>query len=452
MQVLRRIAPLLAALGVFACTRDAGPPGAAETASATRPGAAETASATRPGAAETASAVRPADASDAASVASARSCLAQSVASTAAMRCWVEWLAAPALAGRAPGSQGGRAARAGLERVFQDLSLEPAGEDGGYAQPLPRGANLLARVPGRDPARATEFVVIGAHLDHLGERGEATYRGADDNASGVAVLVEVARRLAAAPTARSVLIAAFDAEEPPAYLSPAMGSTYWVAHPTVPRAQVVAMLAMDLMGGNLWPGARTPLYVMGRETVLAGAAPPATGPAVPVQAMHLRLVEDLPGGRQAFSDHGAFFAAQIPVLFFSTGRSPHYHRVTDVPDTLDYEKLAAEVAIVEAHLRWLADLPERPAWQARQPVRAADADAVAGLLAGASASGGSPEFSGLTTSIVRADLAHLRRLSAGAPDRPLTDAETRDVVAVSLRAQCILMPDDEAPTAACLML
>ncbi len=388
-----------------------------------------------------------------ASTAAPRLCLAEPNGSVTALRCWVSWLASPALAGRAAGSPGGALARAGIEGAFRDLSLGTAGEDGGYAQMLPRGANLLARIPGRDPARADQVVVIAAHYDHLGERGGAIYPGADDNASGVAVLLELARRLVAAPPARTVLIAAFDAEEPPAYLGAAMGSIHWMAHPTVPRAQVVAMLAMDLMGGNLWPGARTPLYVMGRETIAASTPAPTLADAgIAARAMHLRLVEDLPGGRQAFSDHAAFFAAKIPVLLFSAGRSPHYHRVSDTADTLDLEKLAGALPVVETHVRWLADMTERPGWQADQPVRVADAEVVADLLAAGSGAQGSEEFSGLATSVLRADLARLRRLGEGAPELPLGDEAARDVVSVSLRAQCLLTPDDEVPTAACLLL
>jgi hypothetical protein len=377
---------------------------------------------------------------------SPRSCLAHPVGSEPAVRCWVEWLAAPALAGRAPGTPGGETARAGIEAVLRDLSLDPAGDRDTYTQALPRGASVLAQVVGRDPARSDEVVVVGAHYDHLG--GE--HLGADDNASGVAVLLELARALAKDPPARSVLIAAFDAEEPPAYRTPAMGSQRWVDFPTLPRAQVVAMLAMDLMGGNLWPGERTPLYVMGRETLVADGAPPLAGDGLTVEAMHLRLVEDLPSGRQAFSDHGAFFAAKIPVLFFSTGRSPHYHRITDTPDTLDHPKLAAEVAVVEAHLRWLADLPARPAWRADPPVLAADAAALARMLAAGAR--GSAELRGLASEVVRADLARMRALSAVAPETPLDEAAAREVIAASLRAQCLLVPDDEVPTAACLVL
>lgn len=381
---------------------------------------------------------------------SPRSCLALPGASTEAVACWVSWLAAPALAGRAAGSPGGATARAGIEAVLRDMSLGPGGEEAEFTQALPQGANVLALAVGGDPARADEVVMLAAHYDHLGVHGEATYLGADDNASGVAVLLEVARRIAARPPARSVLIAAFDAEEPPAYRTPAMGSNYWVAHPTVAHGQLVAMLCMDLMGGNLWPGERTPLYVMGRETIAAAGAPSLPEAPLAVRAMHLRLVEELPAGRQAFSDHGAFFAARTPVLFFSSGRSPHYHRTTDLPETLDHEKLAAAVEVVEAHVRWLADLPERPGWREAQPVTAGDAAVLADLLASASA--GSREFNELARPVIRADLATLRRLSGGPPETALAEADARTVIAASLRAQCLLAPDDEAPTATCLML
>jgi len=380
---------------------------------------------------------------------SPRLCLHHPLGSEAALRCWVTWLAAPALAGRAPGSPGGETARAGIVAVFTDLSLEPGGDDDTFLQPLPRGANVLGLIPGRDPAREDEVIVIGAHYDHLGEHGGAVHPGADDNASGVAVLLEVARRISAAPPARSVLFAAFDAEEPPAYRTAAMGSQHWIDHPTIARSRVVAMFAMDLMGGNLWPGARTPLYVMGRETITASGAPDLTRAPLPTLAMHLRLIEDLPTGRQAFSDHGAFFAANIPVLFFSTGRTRHYHRPTDTPDTLDYAKLTAEVEVVEAHVRWLADLRERPTWRADPPITAADAAVVRELLAAGSAPDGTPEFAGLAAPVVARDLARVTALASGGP---LDEAAARAVITASLRAQCLLTPDDELPTAACLAL
>ena len=92
---------------------------------------------------------------------------------------------------------------------------------------------------------------------------------------------------------------------------------------------------------------------------------------------------------------------------------------------------------------------QRPGWKKDQPVRAADARVVADLLQTASAPDGSPEFSELARPIIRADLARLRGLSSA---ERLTDEMARDVIDISLRAQCLLLPDDEVPTAACLML
>ncbi|MCY1054745.1 M20/M25/M40 family metallo-hydrolase [Nannocystis sp. SCPEA4] len=372
----------------------------------------------------------------------------------AALRCWVELLAGPALAGRDNGSPGGQAARAAIIAGLQAYGLDPAGETGTFEQPLPRGANVLARIPGRDPARAGEHVVLAAHYDHLGELDGVVHLGADDNASGVAVALAVARRLAADPPARSVLFAGFDAEEPPDYLTPTMGSNHFLAGPTLPREQLVAVVCLDLMGGDLWPGHRTPLYVMGRETFAVRPEPAlADDPRLPVRAMHLRLVEDLPHGRQAFSDHAGFFAREIPSLFVSTGRSPHYHQPTDTPDTLQYDKLHAAVAVVEAHVRVLADMPDRPAWSSSQPLAAADAAVLAELLAAALGEDGvrgSAEFGGLARGRAEADLARARALAA--TNRPPTADEARELVRISLRAQCLLAPDHEMPTAACLLL
>lgn len=372
----------------------------------------------------------------------------------AALRCWVALLAAPALAGRDNGSPGGAAARAAIIAGLRAYGLQPAGDAGGFEQPLPRGANVLARVPGRDPARSGEHVVLAAHYDHLGEHGGVVYPGADDNASGVAVALAVARRLAADPPARSVLLAAFDAEEPPDYRTPTMGSNHFLARPTLPREQLVAVVCLDLMGGDLWEGHRSPLYVMGRETFARRPEPALPGdPRLPVRAMHLRLVEDLPHGRQAFSDHGAFFEREIPALFFSTGRSPHYHQPTDTPDTLKYDKLHAAVAVVEAHVRVLADMPERPSWSETQPLELADAAVLVELLAAGLGEGGvrgTDEFSGLTRARVQADLARARALAQAG--RPPSEAEARELIQISLRAQCLLAPDAEMPTAACLLL
>lgn len=364
-----------------------------------------------------------------------------------ALRCWVEFLAGPELAGRDNGSPGGQRARAAIVAALREWGLHPAGETGTFEQALPRGANVLARVAGADPARADQHVVLAAHYDHLGELGGVVYPGADDNASSVAVMLAVARRLAARPPARSVLVAAFDAEEPPDYRTPTMGSNQFLARPTVAREQLVAVVCLDLLGGDLWPGHRSPLYVMGRETFLDPPAPTlAADPRLPLRTMHLRLVEDLPTGRQAFSDHGGFTDAKIPALFLSTGRSPHYHRPTDTPDSVKYDKIEAAVAVVEAHVRALADADARPTWSESQPLTAADATAIAELIAAGLGTPGSTELAAVRPRL-ELDLARARGLASAAGLLPEADAAA--LIAISLRVQCLLLSDDEVPAASC---
>jgi hypothetical protein len=376
-----------------------------------------------------------------------------------ALRCWVEHLAGPELRGRDNGTDGGKQAQDGLVAAFQHLGLRPAGDDG-YLQPLPRGANVLGMLEGTDPKRAQEVVVLGAHYDHLGQLGSQVYYGADDNASGVAVLVEVARALAnpGARPPRSVLFIAFDAEEPPDYLTRHMGSQWFVDHPALPRERIVAMLCMDLMGGDLWEGYSSPLFVMGLETFAAPEPPDLAtlaepGSSLGLRRLHLRAVEDVPGGRQAFSDYGPFWDAQIPVLFLSTGRSPHYHQPTDLPATLRYPKLLAAVPAVEKLVRWVAGTPERPRWAVDQRLDRGSLDTVIELLRTALHSPPAPEVGALGALAVGQDLARLeavRRQLGG--ERELDESTAPTLVRASLRLQCLLAPDEEVAPAACLLL
>ena len=113
-------------------------------------------------------------------------------------------------------------------------------------------------------------MLVGAHYDHLGKHGSDTFYGADDNAAAVAILVEVGRALATRPPeGRSVLLAAFDCEEPPHFCSEAMGSAHFVAHPTIPLQEIDLMVCMDLVGHAVG-SERAPAEV--RQTRLSGEA------------------------------------------------------------------------------------------------------------------------------------------------------------------------------------
>lgn len=150
----------------------------------------------------------------------------------------VSALCSEACGGRRPATPGGLAARALVKAALDEAGL-PVEEQ---LIPGHGGANLLGALPGT----SERWVVVGAHYDHLGPEDARLYAGADDNAAAVAILVEVARALAAQrPSGRGVLFAAFDAEEPPCFLSPTMGSEYFARHPTVPLERVDAMICID---------------------------------------------------------------------------------------------------------------------------------------------------------------------------------------------------------------
>ncbi len=259
------------------------------------------------------------------------------------LRAHVEYLASPDRQGRAPGTPGGLAARRYLEAAFAELSLTPAGTDG-YQQPIPEiaGANLLGTIPGRGP-HSDRYVVVAAHYDHLGLLWGRVYPGADDNAAGVAVLLEAAARLGGRDLDRSILIASFDAEEPPYFLTEQMGSVRWVAEPTLPLTQVDVMICLDLVGHALGPPS-LPEEIRRSVFLLGAERSPGVGSLVDrvggtVEGIYPRRVDgDL---IPPLSDYYAFERAGIPSLFFTLGRDRHYHTPEDTPDKLDYPKMAA---------------------------------------------------------------------------------------------------------------
>ncbi|MEX0704219.1 MAG: M20/M25/M40 family metallo-hydrolase [Planctomycetales bacterium] len=277
----------------------------------------------------------------------------------------VEYLASPRLAGRS--GDGARAAAEYVRRHFEKCGLEPL-FDGGYFQeiPAPRtegdgpgvmGRNVGAWLPGSDPRRRDEFIIVSAHYDHLGTRNGNVYAGADDNASGVAMMLEVAKALAQ-PGARpscSVAFVGFDLEERMLW-----GSRWFAAHPPWPLEQLRLFITADMIGRSLGRLDLPAVFVLGSEHAprlkrTLDAVEPPEGLEVS------RLGIDLIGTR---SDYGPFRDREVPFLFFSTGQSAVYHTPDDVPETLDYEKLARVTQLVrDIVLRNAADA-ERPAWVA----------------------------------------------------------------------------------------
>jgi Zn-dependent M28 family amino/carboxypeptidase len=267
----------------------------------------------------------------------------------------IEQLCSPACAGRRPGTPGGERARAVIVDALRGAGLDPR------EQPVPGcgGANVLATIPGD----SDRYVLVGAHFDHLGTSGRDVYWGADDNAAAVGVLVEVARSLAGERDGRGVIIAAFDGEEPPHFLTGAMGSRAFVR---ANRDPIDFMVCMDLVGHRFGPttvpdevGAS--LFALGAErspgTYDLVAATKRAEPGVIVRPVDAEIIPPL-------SDYEAFWAERIPFLFLSAGRSRVYHTPDDTPDKLDYAKLAATA-------RWLTRFVR--ASRTREPPRFVDA-------------------------------------------------------------------------------
>jgi hypothetical protein len=179
--------------------------------------------------------------------------------------------------------------------------------------------NVVGCLLGTDPSLADDTIVIGAHRDHFGQQADLLFPGADDNASGTAVLLEVARALieSGAKPRRSILFVSFSGEE-----QGLLGSRLYVDRPARPLAKTVAMIKIDHAGvGN----GRLTVGVTGLEHSAASAAGLQAG-----LADRLDLYGFFPGG-----DHVPFKEAGVPTLtVVSGGAHPHYHQPSDTSDTI----------------------------------------------------------------------------------------------------------------------
>ncbi|MBA3319270.1 MAG: M28 family peptidase [Gemmatimonadales bacterium] len=218
--------------------------------------------------------------------------------------------------------------------------------------------NLAAVLEGGDRRRRGEYVVISAHLDHVGVRpgqADSVFNGADDNASGVAALLEMAEafsRPEARPD-RSLLFLVPSAEEKGLW-----GSDYYVRHPTVPLGDVVADLNMDLIGRN-WPDS---VIVTGPDMSTLGETLRRVGAAHPELRM-APLADRWPEERIFYrSDHYNFAVKGVPVLFFTSGTHTDYHQPGDAADRIDAEKASRLARLVFHVSAAVANAPERPRW------------------------------------------------------------------------------------------
>ncbi len=254
----------------------------------------------------------------------------------------IRYLADDALAGRLTGTPGADSAAAYLARRFEQVGLQPA--KGGWFQtftvakqaPVAQhahvggliGRNVIGLLPGRDPVLRNETVIVGAHYDHLGLGGfgsldpdstGSVHNGADDNASGSAMLIQIAQHLAQSPPARTVIFIAFSGEE-----LGLLGSSYYVKQPIYPLSSTLAMINLDMVG-----------RLRDKRLIVYGVRTAKEFPAL-LDSLNWHAGFDLKARGDGYgpSDQSSFYAAGRPVLHIFTDLHEDYHRATD-----DWQKI-----------------------------------------------------------------------------------------------------------------
>lgn len=262
----------------------------------------------------------------------------------------VRILAADEMAGRLVGTPGSAKARAYLIERLRTIGVEPV--LAGFGQPFEaehdgdvlKGVNLIGRI--RGSGSSDRVLLIGAHYDHFGSRDGKVLNGADDNASGVAVLLSIAERFARKRPVHDVVFALWDAEEQGFY-----GSKAFVAAPPVPLPRIAMNLNLDMMSrgdrNELWlAGAHHSPFLRERFEQLAAQAP------VSLKLGHdgppWKGTDDWTGG----SDHFVFHQQGIPFAYLGVEDYPDYHKPSDdfaaIPK--DFFARSAATALLAARL------------------------------------------------------------------------------------------------------
>ena len=248
-------------------------------------------------------------------------------------------------------------AKLGADLSFEDLQRLASGKQQSTVKPLSGpftvttdvvrkevpAYNVIGVLEGSDPVAKKETIVIGAHYDHLGRGGSGSlaqrageiHHGADDNASGTAGMLELARLFTSQRPRpkRTIVFVGFGGEE-----EGLLGSNYYVNHPFTPLTNTVAMINMDMIG-----------RMKDRKLVIGGVGTAkewrdiiAKGTADSSRSFSLTLNEDGYGP----SDHSSFYGKQVPVLFFWTGTHIDYHKPSDTWDKINYADQARVLDLV----------------------------------------------------------------------------------------------------------
>ena len=271
----------------------------------------------------------------------------------------VDTLADDTFEGREAGSRGGRAAGNYLLQALERYKLKPAGDSQTYFQSFNGTCrNVLALLEGSDPELKQQVVQIGAHYDHVGY-GRPTnsfgpygyiHNGADDNASGVAGLLEIIDAISKLPEPprRSILFCFWDSEE-----NGLIGSRHWLSRPTIPLDRIVFSINIDMIGRMK----DSKLEVSGTRT--ASGLRRLVSEACPEHA----AVMDFTWKMKADSDHWPFYERRIPVVMFHTGLHNEYHRPSDDAHLINHDGLRTSSQVALFTLLAVADADAKPTFR-----------------------------------------------------------------------------------------
>lgn len=299
----------------------------------------------------------------------------------------IRYLSDDRLGGRLTGTAGADSAAAYIQQRFQAIGLQPPAT--GWYQDYPiegsvaqraslsgrTGRNVVGLLPGTDPALREQLIVVGAHYDHLGH-GEfgaldpdstgKVHNGADDNASGVAAILNIAQRLAQAPPARTVVFIAFSGEE-----MGLLGSSWYVRQAGASLARIVAMVNFDMVGRLR----DNRLIIYGTETAKEFNAI--------LDSLNWTSAFDLKKRGDGFgpSDQSAFYAVKKPVLHFFTDLHEDYHRSTDDWQKVNVAGMLKVCDFATGLVRAIGNAPQPPTFNEPASPHAAQAPGAPGATA-----------------------------------------------------------------------
>ena len=281
-------------------------------------------------------------------------------------------IADDSMLGRNTPSKGLEMTASYIASEFKRLGLKPGGDSNTYIQRYPltkvvspsaRGAtaesapNSVGIVLGTDPVLRDEYIVVSAHMDHVGTSGtspkDSIWNGADDDASGTAGVLALAEAFSQAPPRRSIIFLTVSGEEHGLW-----GSSWFASNPPVSIKKIVANFNLDMIGRN-W---KDSIVVVGIEHSDLGKT------IMKVSAMHPELgITPMPDpwpqenffGR---SDHYNFARRGVPAVFFFNGVHEDYHRPSDSPDKIDAEKESRVVRLIYHVMTAVANANARPEW------------------------------------------------------------------------------------------